>query len=507
MKYILFRFLKENINNANCNYCKKVLPINYVGLSYRDGKGYIKTHKFHDICAIKKAPNLTANFVNNSSANTNSNRIKNIAKTIQKVPLHTESCVFNEYKWWNSGHFYDIELNVEKSIKCGLSNKPIKINELVIRKPIINYGNKSYETFFLKNALLITDFDWANFEERLKTSLSKSVNLKNQLLEKLNQLDNPKVESILDNIKVYDFPIYGLEIKRCKKELMCWDIYFKKLVSVSEQNRILEKFKNYYCTWVNNIHLEIKPIKEISTKVFKDSIFIHLKFIENTISAAHFCKKGDYRQTKALVYEQNNLIPYPFLFFNHNGFKNNPWELYIKFLNPILNIPIGYDNKPLLFKKNWLNKNLSLSKDSLWIKISGGYWDNIEHQIDEELYLLHDTFKIEAIILNDFEETLKSKSHWNQWSYQSFDSKKMDEFNKIKAHFKTTNQNRIEVYDMKKAFIASKECYNHAHEMGDPSSALEALLDIIEDVPYELRKTKEYKKIVFWKNELIDIIT
>ena len=392
MKYILFRFLKENINNANCKYCKKGLPTNYVGLSYRDGKGYIKTHKFHDICAVKKAPNLITNFIKNVSIDINEDRIKSIRKVIRGVPLNIDSSKFNEQKWWDSGCFYDVKLNTNTNLECGLSDKKIEVNELIIKKPVVNYGLKSFEVFVFKNVLQISNFDWDNFEKRLKISLSKSVSFKNQILEKLNSIDNPKIKPILNTIKNYNFSIYGLDVKRCKKELMCWDIYFNTLVSVSEQNVILEKFKDYNCTWFDNIHLEVRPLKDQSTKVFRDSIFIRLNATENRIFAAHFCKKGNYRESRALVYEQNNLIPYPFLFFNHNGFKNNPWQLYIKLQNPIENMPLGVFKNPILFSKHWLNKKLSLSKNNLWIKISGGYWDNIENQIEEELYLLHETF-------------------------------------------------------------------------------------------------------------------
>lgn len=266
MNYTIFRCLSYIGDEGVCRLCKTPFPRSFVGLSYRDGRGNVKTHKFHTACAVKVAPLLIHYSLKQEKQKCDKEQLEELKATKSRVDEQAMQRWSYEKPWWDSGALYQVMINKETGLHCGLSKRKIEIGSLIILKPIVNFGKKEKAAFLFENAVQTTGFDWDHLKERLKVSLQDHPGKKEALLQQMRQIQSmhcfKELEDVihaLKDVQEVPFEVFGQDVQRTAKDLLRWDIFYHRPLPQKDQEILQNKLPNYRCAWRSAVYLIVTP--------------------------------------------------------------------------------------------------------------------------------------------------------------------------------------------------------------------------------------------------------
>lgn len=302
-------------------------------------------------------------------------------------------------------------------------------------------------------------------------------------------------------------PVYGMRRKATRKERLRWDVYFTAPVPVSERAGMLAELRHVEARWDLDrvLTLTWDGTPKVSTALFRDQVASRLEGWEALapIAAAHFCFDGPWRESRARARASAGLPAYFFPFLNHN--RRPPrhlWRVSLLCEDP------SKREAPVWFRK----VGFRLLGSGPWLRFQHRHGldpipralAEILDQLDAALEELHEVNPITLAIFGP-SRVLDSDDHWHTWSVERAQSIAwaLPDDASFAPLFESSEA-PLDPAALAELMAEARASFEHAEDQGDPASALEGVLDVLERLPRV--HAAERRQVEAWAGELAAIL-
>jgi hypothetical protein len=488
------------IGKKRCARCKAALSGRCMGLAYRGGRGNFLTESFHARCAALEEPGLAARFLADETAtrSTPRDQVEEIRATLTPEQRAARPSR-DEDAWWNSGELYDLAL-ADAEMTCTASGRQIRPGELCFVRPRLDFGATHRDPFRLDVGLDTSDFDWANFAERLAQSARDHgpADRYRDALERAAaslEVHADRLRAAAATIQARRAPVFGLDRKGGQKETLQWQLFFAAAVPAKTRRALEAELAGATATWELGRILTIRYAdreRKTTLKAFRDQIAERVEALHAAapLHGAHFCGAGDVRASRAAVLADLGKPPYSFVYVNH-GRTGAGWAVLVRFARapgPAARRTLEAALTDCLLRVEWAGRwaRLTHLHDGMY-----GAW--LEDKLDPVL----EAARPEVAVLQARAVTGDGDG-WHRWS--AAQSSQPTEAELAALAFTVDEPDEDEIARL---VGEARAMYEADDAMDDPGMDVDAFNRILARIP---RRRPEHRRVKAMLDELLEMV-
>lgn len=488
------------IADKKCARCKQPLPASCLGLAYRGGRGNFLTAAFHPACAARERPRLAAAFLADAAARGRARReqVDELRAALAELG-EVEPATDGELAWWSSGELYDVELASAPST-CAGSGASIVAGELVFVRPRQDFGVTHRDVFSLGYGLSTSDFDERNFADRLAVSASQqgADRLRDALeaAAAAHPAHADRLRTAARALATTRVTVHGLDRKGGKKQDLRWDLFFAGKVAAKTRTAATAELAAASASWEHGRILTVRyddPTGKTSLATFRDQVAGRLEALHaaTPLYAAHFCRDGDLRASRAKVLADLGEPPYPFVYVGHGreSAAATAWELLVRLARAPaakLRAQLAGELDALSLRAAWAGR---------WLRIThtrdGAYARWVEAKLDPVLEALAG---IELALLRGPSITGEGDP-WHAWSATQPVPRD--------AELPSFTRDEPDEAELRRLVAEARALHEADDAMDDPGADIDAFERILARIPKRRREHREVKQML---DELLQML-
>jgi hypothetical protein len=401
----------------------------------------------------------------------------------------------DDHAWWNSGELYDLEV-ASDGLVCTATRAAIPPGDICFVRPRQDYGALHRDVFALAYGIGTRDFDWKNFEERLRMAVQRRepASYREALSRAASATsgDAPvRLRALASALSASRVPVFGLDRKGGKKQDLRWDVFFAADVSTDTRAAAEAGLEGAEASWelgrVLTVHYA-DPAGTTPLKTFRDQIALRLDALRAStpIHAAHFCGAGNVRDSRAAVLEALGRAPYPFVFVNHGRASpvDASWSLLVRFPTAPAHTARA------TFDEGVVERSLRAEWSGRWATLTPIYSGAYGHWLEAKLEPFLESSGVDVVLLRGM--ALEGEGDgWHRWSEHQPGLPSEAELARLDAP-------RAEPDDaeMKRLVAEARSLYEADDAMDDPGSDVDKFTHILARIPDDRPEFQQVKEML-----------